>query len=501
MKSTHDVPFWKDAVDEEFGSVAIGYAGGADVVLDTQFIPYECDVNTAWVLMLLKQKLIPETVGKKLLLGIASIATQHTKGTYVLNPDLEDVHSNIEQTLISELGIEVGGYMRLGIARNDQVYTDTRMWLRDHIIAVCEQILHLISLALVWSQSQTRTIMPGYTHLRVSQSITAAHWMTAKAYHFLDDVKQIIRWYDIVNYCPLGIAEMAGTHLFIDRAYVSDLLGFTAPTPHSLYSANQRGESEAKIIGELSGLAMHIRRTMSELILFTGGEFGLFEVGSAYTTGGTAQPNLINPDALEAVRASMARIPALGIETTMIMDTLPSGYIRDTQATKRTVFDAFSIMEQSIPVVSGILSSIVPNKKRMEELANSNFATAPDMTNQLSVCGCVSFREAYHVVKAIIKSGSIDSFTQMTPQLVAKTAMEILKKPIVISQSQINAVATSRASVMAHTSFGGPAPSQVKSMIKKLKKEVRLVSGKLLEKKKKLSAAHDTRKKIVNHTI
>ncbi|KKU87336.1 argininosuccinate lyase [Candidatus Gottesmanbacteria bacterium RIFCSPLOWO2_01_FULL_48_11] len=489
MKPTSDVPFWKDAKDVGFGSVAIAYAGGEDVILDEQFVQYECEINAAWVVMLLKQKLIPQSVGKSLLEGLQTIKTQHSKGIYKLNPMLEDVHSNIEQALIAQYGIEVGGYMRLGIARNDQVYTDTRMWMRDHIVTVCEMVLGLIKVILEWSTHQTHTVMPGYTHLRVSQSITAAHWMSAKAFHFLDDVKQIANCYDIVNTCPLGIAEMAGTHLPIDRAYTAQLLGFAAPTPHSLYTANQRGEIEAKILFELSSLAMHIRRTMSELIIFTGQEFGLFELGRAYATGGTAQPNLVNPDAIEAVRATMAKIPALALETVMIIDTLPSGYIRDTQATKKTLFEAFAYMEKTIPVVAGVLSTLVPHKARMEELANTNFASAPDMTNQLSVCGKVSFRQAYHVVKAIIKSGAISSFAQLTPGLVRETAIEVLQKPIEVTQEQIDEVASARQCVMAHTSLGGPAPKQVKKMIKKIKKEVRNIAEKLNEKKQKLQQA------------
>ena len=146
-------------------------------------------------------------------------------------------------------------------------------------------------------------------------------------------------------------------------------------------------------------------------------------------------------------------------------------------------------MEKTIPVVAGVLSTLVPHKARMEELANTNFASAPDMTNQLSVCGKVSFRQAYHVVKAIIKSGAISSFAQLTPGLVRETAIEVLQKPIEVTQEQIDEVASERECVMANTSLGGPAPKQVKKMIKKIKKEVRNIAEKLNEKKQKLQQA------------
>lgn len=485
------MPLWKDTTDGSMGAVAISYAAGDDVKLDTQFIPYECEVNMAHVCMLVKQHLIPISVGKKLLSGLQKILQEARKGTYLLDPALEDVHSNIEQTLISMYGIEVGGYVRLGIARNDQVYTDTRLWMRDHIHVLIGQLIELTEAVEQIASKHTKTIMPGYTHLRISQPITYGHWLMAKAFHFLDDIHALFYIYDQVNACPLGIFEMAGTHLAIDRQYTAKLLGFTQSTPHSLYTANQRGEQEYTLLSALSMLALHIRRTMNELILFSGHEFGLISLGSSYVTGGTAQPNLTNPDTLEVIRAHMARIHAASLETAMIMDSLPSGFNRDTQVTKTILFDSVFLMEKTLPVVSGILKSCVPNKKRMEELANTNYATAPDMANQLSVCGGVSFREAYSVVKAIIKKGTISAFISLTPQMVEDISLELLHKPIRVTGAQIKVISTARASVMSHISYGGPAPHQVKNMSKKIQKERKVVQGKVKEQQKRKAVAHE----------
>ncbi len=487
----HPIPLWKDETDGDMGNVAVSYAAGDDVVLDEQLISYECEVNMAHVCMLVKQRLIPMRVGKKLLIGLSTLLQDAERGTYTLHPELEDVHSNIEQTLIEQYGIEVGGYLRLGIARNDQVYTDTRLWMRDGIHTLIKQTAELVTEIVAVASKHTKTIMPGYTHLRISQPITYGHWLTAKAFHFLDDIHALFNAYDEVNMCPLGIFEMAGTHLSIDRQYTARLLGFSQATPHSLYTANQRGELEYALLSKLSMLALHIRRTMTEFILYSGDEFGLVSLGSLYVTGGTAQPNLTNPDTLEIVRANMAHIHASSIECLMVMDSLPSGFNRDTQVTKRILFESVSLMQKTLPVVSGIVATCLPNIKRMGELANVNFATAPDMANQLSVCGGVSFREAYSVVKAIIKKGSIHAFTQLTPQMIEKVSLELLNKPIKVTEAQIRAVATARASVMSHISYGGPAPNQVKNMNKKIKKELKGVRGKILEQTKKLNIARD----------
>lgn len=495
MKKPTVAALWKSADESGVGSVAVPYAAGEDVILDAQFVSYECDVNMAHVCMLLKEECISGAVGAKLLAGLIRIQRADAKGQYALDPQLEDVHSNIEQTLIHRYGESVGGYLRLGIARNDQVYTDTRMWMRDHILSLCSQLLLLVSDINKTAASHTKTVMPGYTHLRISQPITYGHWLTAKAYHFLDDVKNILNIFDLVNECPLGIFEMAGTHLSIDRHYTAELLGFSGATPHSLYTANQRGELEMKLLHELSLLALHIGRSMGEFIMYSGHEFGLVTLGPAYVTGGTAQPNLLNPDTLEIVRANMAHMHAASVETTMIMDSLPSGFNRDTQVTKKILFESVALMEKTIPVVTGIFTTCTPDAKRMEALANVNFATAPDMAIQISQCGGISFREAYRLVKVMIKKPGVTSFASVTPELIAETATSLLGKPVTMTQAQINAVSTARASVYAHTSFGGPAPAQVKRMIKKIKKDIAIRTAVLLQKKQKIA---DSRKLLVS---
>lgn len=311
LKKMNTNPFWGEGENKDFGKVAIEYAAGADVVLDQQFVQYECLVNQAHITMLLKTHILSQTIAKKLLIGLEEIKKLDKEGKFLLRKELEDVHSNVEGYLIEKLGIEVGGYLRLGIARNDQVYTDTRMFMRDQLLILGEEMMELLTGLITYAKKHTRTIMPGYTHLRISQPITYGHWLMGKAYHFYDDLRDILYYYDTVNYCPLGIFEMAGTSLPIDRYYTANLLGFTAPTPHSLYTASQRGEIEAKLLSILTQLALHVRRTMTEVILFSSHEFGLLNIDDAYTTGGTAQPNLENPDTLEVVRANMARLSGL----------------------------------------------------------------------------------------------------------------------------------------------------------------------------------------------
>lgn len=501
MKSQGN-PFWGEGEGKDFGKVAIEYAAGEDVILDAQFVQYECLVNQAHVVMLVKQHILHQTIAKKLLTGLAEIKKLDREGKFILKPELEDVHSNVEQYLIKTLGIRTGGSLRLGIARNDQVYADTRMFMREKMFIIASQLRFLIQGLIDVAGKHTETVMPGYTHLRISQPITYGHWLTAKAYHFFDDLCGILTLYDLVNQCPLGIFEMAGTHLPIDRRLTAKLLGFEGITPHALYTASQRGEIEAKLIAEFSFLALHIRRTMNEVILFTTNEFELFTIDDLYTTGGTAQPNLENPDTVEVVRANMAKMLPSLIETIMIMDVLSSGYNRDSQQTKPILFQAIGMMEKTLPIVTGILSTLTPRKEQMEKIANLNFATAPDVSVQLAVKGRVSFREAYKVVKELIKGGYLKtSFSELTPELVSEVSQKVLGRKIRISKESISEVASARACAFSHTSEGGPAPGEVEKMIADLRKKIKEKGKYIQQKKQKIDKGYKLLQKEVGKLL
>lgn len=466
MKTKTKNNLWNTDQDKNFGRYAITYATGDDIILDRQLVQYECRVNQAYMSMLAKQGILTENKTKPIISALEKIKKLDQQGKFVLDQNLEDVHSNVEQYIIDKLGVAVGGNLRLGMARNDQIYTDTRLYLKDQIATLIKIINNTIGVLSKIASQHLKTIMPGYTHLRISQPITYAHYLTSKIYHLLDDVDNLIYDFELVNKCPLGIFEMAGTHLNIDRKYLSAKLGFASDSGHSLYTANSRGEIEAKVISSLVLLSLHIRRTMNELIIFSTHEFGLLDIDDQYTSGGTAQPNLTNPDTLEVLRANMAKLPALFQETVAIMDMLPSGFMRDTQQTKAIIFQSFDYIKKGLPIFEGIMSSLKINRERMAVLADKNFSTAPDMCIQVAIKGKISFRQAYLVIKYIIKSGYLENnLNQLTPQLISDVGRKILNKPIIIRQQDIDAVKNAFNSVMSHKSKGGPAPETVKEML------------------------------------
>ena len=176
MKKTKNSnnPFWGEAESQNFGKAAIEYAAGEDVILDQQLVQYECLVNKAHVVMLCQQDLVTKKVAKSLLEGLEEISVLDKQDKFKLRVELEDVHSNVEQYLIKKYGIKVGGYLRLGIARNDQVYTDTIFYLKDNLSVIIETLLLVVKSLAQKAKKELKTIMPGYSHLQISQPITFA---------------------------------------------------------------------------------------------------------------------------------------------------------------------------------------------------------------------------------------------------------------------------------------------------------------------------------------
>lgn len=490
IRGSQTNPFWGQGESKNFGKVAISYAATDDVILDQAFVQYECCVNQAHVIMLTRKNLLKKDVAKQLLIGLEEIKKLDIQGKFKLKLELEDVHSNVEHYLIEKFGVEIGGWLRFGIARNDQVYTDTRMWIRDRILNISQNIFNLTAGLLKVAKLYTETVMPGYTHMRISQPITYGHWLTAKAHHFFDDLKIILNTYDIINICPLGIFEMAGTHLPIDRNFTAKLLGFAGVTPNSLYTANQRGELEAKLIFDLCLLALHIKRTLTEIITFSTYEFQLLAIDNIYTTGGTAQPNLKNPDTLEVMRANMAKLTGAAVETVVVMDSLPSGFNRDTQQTKQTLFKAIEIIEKALPVFTGIMTSLIPNVKQMAKNAEANFAIAPDVTLELSLKGNINFREAYKVIKTLIKDHYLkSSFTELTENMLVQVLKKVLGKKIYLKDNNFKFIKSAKESAFSHASDGGSAPEEVKKQIKKLNQQILMINNKILMKQNLLLTA------------
>ncbi|MBI5133562.1 MAG: argininosuccinate lyase, partial [Thaumarchaeota archaeon] len=328
---------WSGRFSQAPGKLLIEYTSAENVVLDERLIPYDILGSEAHVAMLHKQQILTLKEAKQILKALGSVRNSYDKGEFSLKEDLEDVHMNIETSITEEIG-DTGGKMHTARSRNDQVNLDTRLYLRDEINEIIEQLLELEMTFIRLGKRNLQTLMPGYTHTRIAQPITLAFWLSSYAQGFERDAERLQELYDRININPLGACALAGTTWNIDRELTAELLGFNGVQANALDVVSSRGEFEAELLSILSILMLRLSRIAEELILFSSAEFGFFELSDRYATGSSIMPQKKNPDALELMRARCARIYGYLIQVLATVKNLISGHNADTQETKYAAF-------------------------------------------------------------------------------------------------------------------------------------------------------------------
>lgn len=481
---------WKLHESKDFWKFAISYAAGKDIILDEQLTQNEIMLDTAHVLMLQKQWIIWKEIAKPLLEALQELKQLDLEGNWKMDPELEDVHSNVEKFLTNKTGIEVGGYLRMGIARNDQIYTNTRMYMREKILMIIAQLASTVNVLVNKAKDHTETLMPGYTHLRPSQPITYAHWLLAKAYYFIDDITNLFATLQQVNKSSLWVVQMAGTHLPIDRQMTSDLLGFDEVSLHAQYTAWIRGELEIKVLSDFSLIAVHIRRIMNEMITFSWVEFGMMEIDDMYSTWGTGQPNLKNPDTLEIVRANCSMFYGKLVQSISMMDMLPGWNNRDCQQTKPWLFEAVDELLDMLPIFTWIMDTTEIYEDRMNELAQVNYGIAPDLCMELAAHGKCSFREVYKVIKYLLKkTDHLKTLEDLTTEMFETYSEQELGKKITLSQEVIDTFTKVKHVVLNRNSLWGTSVEQSELMIQDLEKKLAWIQELHKEKTQKIASA------------
>ncbi|MBI3577378.1 argininosuccinate lyase [Candidatus Gottesmanbacteria bacterium] len=493
-------PLWALGKENSFDQAVLAYTAGDDIVLDQVLVFYDCLVNQAHQLMLAKVGLLSKKQVKQAVVALDVVKKLHKKGTFEMRAALEDVHSNIEAYVSAHAGPAIGGNLGFGLSRNELVMTDTRMFLREKLLVVIEEITACIEGLLFVAKDHVGTIMPSFEHGQPAQPITYAHWLLSKCYQFLDDEMNLEQMYNKINLCPLGMNEQAGTHLPLDEKFVAQCLGFDDLMPNSLYAVGLRGELELGLLGAFVSLGLHIGRIMHEVISWSSVGYQFVEIDSIYTTGATAAPGVKNPDTLEIVRAKCASLYSAYLEVLMIMDSLPSGYNRDSQQTKPVLFQSVEMVIKTLPVFADILKTLKINTASMREHIGL-FSTAGDVTSQLAWKTGLPFRDAYKLIQVLIDGGSITSFAQLTPAAISQATVKMIGKSITLSKADIAAVATAQARVNACVGIGGPSPSQTKRMLDDVQKKTGTITGWVSGSQKKLTHSFALLEEEVAHFV
>ena len=430
----------------------------ASVQFDQRLYSYDIAGSRAHARMLSKCGVLTEADCKQILQGLDTIEKEIEAGQFDWSVSLEDVHMNIEARLTSLIG-EAGKKLHTGRSRNDQVATDLRLYLRDTVDHIKEQIKQLQSTLLDIAEREAETLLPGFTHLQVAMPVTFGHHMLAWFEMLQRDAQRLQDCRRRVNQMPLGAAALAGTSFPIDRHYTAALLGFDAPAENSLDAVSDR-DFVIEFCAAASLIMMHLSRCSEELVLWSSAQFSFIELPDRFCTGSSIMPQKKNPDVPELVRGKSGRVTGHLVSLLMLMKSQPLAYNKDNQEDKEPLFDTIDTLSGSLRVFNDMLAAISVNADTMRASARQGFATATDLADYLVRKG-VAFRDAHEVVGHAVRA-SIDSGRDL-----AELSLQELQAFSPAIEDDVFSVLTLEGSIAARNHFGGTAPEQVREAIKR----------------------------------
>ena len=378
----------------------------SSIQFDARLYKQDIAGSIAHAQMLGKQGIIEEHEVEEIVSGLKAILADIEADKVEFSVDNEDIHMNIETLLTQRIG-DAGKRLHTARSRNDQVAVDTRLYVKQEIPVIIDQILNLEQVLVERAKEHTDTVMPGYTHLQRAQPTTFGHYMMAYANMFKRDVTRLEDCLERLDECPLGAGALATTTYDIDRFQTAQALGFKKPTDNSMDSVSDR-DYAIELLSNLSILMMHLSRFSEEIILWCSWEFKFVDLDDAYSTGSSIMPQKKNPDVAELVRGKTGRVYGSLITLLTVMKGLPLAYNKDMQEDKECVFDAIDTVELCVPVFAAMLDTLTVLPKNMRNAASGGFINATDCADYLVKKG-MPFREAYMIVGRLvnmcIKSG------------------------------------------------------------------------------------------------
>lgn len=433
---------------------------GASLPIDKRMYAQDIAGSKEHAKMLAQQGIIPPEDAQAICDGLDSINTDIENDRFEFDINSEDIHMAIECELIARIG-DAGARLHTGRSRNDQVATDTRLYMKERASALMKANATLRETLIEQAEANSDVIMPGYTHLQHAQPVLLSHHLLAYVWMLTRDFERLAAARNAADVNPLGAAALAGTTYPLDRFATADALGFSHPIPNSLDAVSDR-DFLLDLIYACSVSCLHLSRLCEEIILWSSAEFGFITLSDSYSTGSSIMPQKKNPDFAELIRGKSGRVVGDLMALMMTLKSLPLAYNKDLQEDKEGAMDAADTLEDCYICATGMIATMKVNPDAMLSQAKKGYLAATDVADYLAKKG-MPFRHAHEVV------GHLVLLCEKRGCDLEDLSLEDLKAESDLFEADITNALNLQAIVDARRTYGGTAPSAVRAQMEEVK--------------------------------
>ncbi|MGM9786431.1 MAG: argininosuccinate lyase [Candidatus Cryptobacteroides sp.] len=376
---------------------------GNDRILDLRLAEYDVIGSKAHIKMLESIGLLSSDELERLTEGLDTILGEIKSGDFVLEDDVEDIHSQVELLLTRRLG-EIGKKIHSGRSRNDQVLVDIKLFLKDETLKFKEEVLGLFDILQGLSEKYRDVLLPGYTHGQIAMPSSFGMWFGAYAEALADDMFMLRGAYNVADQNPLGSAAGYGSSFPLDREMTTRLLGFGGMEVNSVAAQLSRGRTERAVASAIGGIALTLNKLAADCCMYMCPNYGFIKFPDSLTTGSSIMPHKKNPDVWEIIRGNCNRIMSTEGQINMLCSNMPHGYHRDFQLLKDILFPAMELMHKCIFMTGYMLENIIVNENILESNPIYDYLFTVEEVNRRTLAG-MPFRDAYKSVGIEVNEG------------------------------------------------------------------------------------------------
>ncbi|MDC3254554.1 argininosuccinate lyase [Nitrosopumilus sp.] len=484
---------YRSRLGTDLSNITLDYVSSIDN--DSEIALYDIIGSQAHTVMLLENKIITKNDAKKILSSLENLKNEK----FDSSSGAEDIHELIESLVIKKAGMASGGKMHTARSRNDQVVLDIRMKIRDDINIICNCLLDTIEALVSVSKNHQKTIMPFYTHLQQAQAGLFSHYLLAQADVLSRDFQRLFETFERINLSPLGAGPVGGTSITIDRHSTAKMLGFDGVVENSLDATSTR-DFVAEYVAMISILMTNLSRISEDFIIWSTSEFSFIELSDEFTSPSSVMPQKKNPDILELTRGKTAEI--IGNLTAILTTVkgLASGYGRDLQQIKSSIWSTSKISISALVIIKSIILTMKINEKQMKKVTESSNLIALDIAEKLVQEG-IPFRVTHKIAGVLVQlaHNSKKPISKLTILEIKKSVKGTKVDPKIISKiiSTTNVV----SSLKDRKSFGSSGYDEQKRMISDRIQKINIWRSNMTTRENKIKSSTDELQKLVNEII